>query len=52
MEGACVYVNSQHNSVLVMYKEVEKNKVLLNPTFDVVDLTKIKNIQKKLKIKL
>lgn len=28
MEGACVYVNSQHNSVLVMYKEVEKNKVL------------------------
>ena len=30
----------------------KKNKVLLNPTFDVVDLTKIKNIQKKLKIKL
>ena len=30
----------------------KKNKVLLNPTFDVVDLTKIKNIKKKLKIKL
>ena len=30
----------------------KKNKVLLNPTFDVVDLTKIKNIQKKLKIKI
>ena len=30
----------------------KQNKVLLNPTFDVVDLTKIKNIQKKLKIKL
>jgi hypothetical protein len=28
MEGACVYVDSQHTSVLVMYKEVEKNKVL------------------------
>ena len=27
----------------------KKNKVLLNPTFDVVDLTKIKNIQKKLR---
>ena len=30
----------------------KKNKVLLNPTFDVVDLTKIKNIQKKLKTKV
>ena len=28
MEGACVYVDQGHNSVLVMYKEVEKNKVL------------------------
>jgi len=28
MEGACVYVVQGHNSVLVMYKEVEKNKVL------------------------
>ena len=28
MEGACVYIDRSHNSVLVMYKEVEKNKVL------------------------
>ena len=28
MEGACVYVDQRQNSVLVMYKEVEKNKVL------------------------
>ena len=26
--------------------EMYQNKVLLNPTFDVVDLTKIKNIEK------
>ena len=28
MEGACVYVDQKKNPVLVMYKEVEKNKVL------------------------
>ena len=28
MEGACVYVDQSQNSVLVMYKEVKKNKVL------------------------
>ena len=43
------------NSVKASLEKVDtntKNKVLLNPTFDVVDLTKIKNIQKKLKMKL
>ena len=35
-----------------VHQIAKKNKVLLNPTFDVVDLTKIKNIQKKLNIKL
>ena len=28
MEGACVYFNKNYHSVLVMYKEIEKNKVL------------------------
>ena len=28
MEGACVYIDQKQNSVLVMYKEVEKNNVL------------------------
>jgi len=28
MEGACVYFNKNNHSVLVMYKEIEKNKVL------------------------
>ena len=43
------------NNIIVLNKInqiAKKNKVLLNPNFNVVDLTKIKNIQKKLKIKL
>ena len=48
-----VETNRFNNLILNKINQIaKKNKVLLNPTFDVVDLTKIKNIQKKLKIKL
>ena len=48
------YIKLKNNKVVLskINQIAKKNKVLLNPTFDVVDLTKIKNIQKKLKIKL
>ena len=48
------YIKLKNNKIVLnkINQIAKKNKVLLNPTFDVVDLTKIKNIQKKLKIKL
>ena len=48
------YLKLKNNKIILnkINQIAKKNKVLLNPTFDVVDLTKIKNIQKKLKIKL
>ena len=48
------YLKLKNNKIVLnkINQIAKKNKVLLNPTFDVVDLTKIKNIQKKLKIKL
>ena len=48
------YIKLKNNKIILnkINQIAKKNKVLLNPTFDVVDLTKIKNIQKKLKIKL
>ena len=48
------YIKLKNNKIVLskISQIAKKNKVLLNPTFDVVDLTKIKNIQKKLKIKL
>ena len=48
------YLKLKNNKTVInkINQITKKNKVLLNPTFDVVDLTKIKNIQKKLKIKL
>ena len=48
------YIKLNNNKIVLnkINQIAKKNKVLLNPTFDVVDLTKIKNIQKKLKIKL
>ena len=45
------YISPILNNKIILNKInqiAKKNKVLLNPTFDVVDLTKIKNIQKKL----
>ena len=48
------YIKLKKNKIVLkkINQIAKKNKVLLNPSFDVVDLTKIKNIQKKLKIKL
>ena len=48
------YIKLKNNKIVLnkINQIAKKNKVLLNPTFDVVDLTKIKNIQKKLKIRL
>ena len=48
------YIKLKNNEIVLnkINQIAKKNKVLLNPNFDVVDLTKIKNIQKKLKIKL
>ena len=48
------YLKLKNNKIILdkINQIAKKNKVLLNPAFDVVDLTKIKNIQKKLKIKL
>ena len=48
------YIKLKSNKIVLkkINQIAKKNKVLLNPSFDVVDLTKIKNIQKKLKIKL
>ena len=48
------YIKLKNNKIVInkITQIAKKNKVLLNPTFDVVDLTKIKNIEKKLKIKL
>ena len=48
------YLKLKNNKIVLnkINQIAKKNKVLLNPTFNVVDLTKIKNIQKKLKIKL
>ena len=48
------YIKLKNNKIILnkINQIAKKNKVLLNPSFDVVDLTKIKNIQKKLKIKL
>jgi len=48
------YLKLKNNTIVLnkIYQIAKKNKVLLNPTFAVVDLTKIKNIQEKLKIKL
>ncbi len=48
------YLKLKNNKIILnkINQIAKKNKVLLNPNFDVVDLTKIKNIQKKLKIKL
>jgi len=47
------YLKLKNNKIILnkINQIAKKNKVLLNPTFDVVDLTKIKNIQKKLKTK-
>ncbi len=46
------YLKLKNNKIVInkVNQIAKKNKVLLNPTFDVVDLTNIKNIQKKLKI--
>ena len=48
------YIKLKNNKIVLnkISQIAKKNKVLLNPSFDVVDLTKIKNIQKKLKMKL
>jgi len=48
------YIKLKNNKIVLnkINQIAKKNKVLLNPTFDVVDLTKIKNIEKKLNIKL
>ena len=48
------YLKLKNNKIILnkINQIAKQNKVLLNPNFDVVDLTKIKNIQKKLKIKL
>ena len=48
------YIKLKNNKVVLskINQIAKKNKVLLNPNFDVVDLTNIINIQKKLKIKL
>ena len=48
------YLKLKKNKIIInkINQIAKKNKVLLNPNFNVVDLTKIKNIQKKLKIKL
>jgi len=48
------YIKLKNNKIVLdkINQIAKKNKVLLNPTFDVVDLTKIKNIEKKLKMKL
>ena len=48
------YIKLKNNKIVLnkINQIAKKNKVLLNPTFDVVDLTKIKNIEKKLKIRL
>ena len=48
------YIKLKNNKIVLskISQIAKKNKVLLNPTFDVVDLTKIKNIEKKLNIKL
>ncbi len=48
------YIKLKNNKIILnkINQIAKKNKVLLNPTFDVVDFTKIKNIQKKLKLKL
>ena len=48
------YLKLRNNKIVLnkINQILKKNKVLLNPTFNIVDLTKIKNIQKKLKIKL
>ena len=45
------YLKLKNNKIVInkVNQIAKKNKVLLNPTFDVVDLTNIKNIQKKLK---
>ncbi len=47
------YLKLKNNKIILkkINQIAKKNKVLLNPTFDVLDLTKIKNIQKKLKMK-
>jgi len=54
MQEKIDYIKLKNNNVVLnkINQIAKKNKVLLNPIFDVVDLTKIKNIQKKLKIKL
>ncbi len=46
------YLKLKNNKIVLdkINEIAKKNKILLNPTFDVVDFTKIKNIQKKLKI--
>jgi len=48
------YIKLKNNKIILnkINQIAKKNNILLNPTFDVVDLTKIKNIQKKLMIKL
>ena len=48
------YIKLKNNKIVLnkINQIAKKNKVLLNPNFNVVDLTKIKNIQKKLNIKL
>ncbi|RPG36819.1 MAG: hypothetical protein CBD85_003370 [Gammaproteobacteria bacterium TMED225] len=45
------YIKLKNDKIILnkINQIAKKNKVLLNPTFDVVDLTKIKNMQKKLK---
>ena len=50
-----VFLSDENTTNLVVNnirKELIKMFIEVNPNFDVVDLTKIKNIQKKLKIKL
>ena len=44
------YLKLKNNKIILdkINQIAKKNKVLLNPAFDVVDLTKIKNIKKKL----
>jgi len=48
------YIKLKNNKIILnkINQIAKKNKILLNPNFDVVDLTKIKNIQKKFNIKL
>ena len=45
------YLKLKNNKIILnkINQIAKQNKVLLNPNFDVVDLTKIKNIEKKLK---